>query len=324
MPREVSIELTNHCNLACVMCPHGTMQRGKGFMEQALFERIIDQCRGQVELVYLYGTGESLLDNRLPGCIRYAKERGLATDLSTNGTLLNEAWARELLTSGLDFLTVCLDGGDKETYESIRIKGNFTVLVANIRTLLRVWREVSSRTRIIIQMIVMDRNLNEVEGFRNLFTSEERNAVFQFRIKPFYDTYRIPKEQIGTTPACFLPWNQMSILWNGDVALCCFDANGKVPLGNVWEQPLRDIWNGTVVQRIRHRQRTGQVHDLPLCSSCGVPRQGYFNPILLFGSAFFRTSRIRILIPYYEQHVLDPARKLLGARTAKVSNDRSV
>ncbi len=60
-PMQVGIELTNNCNLKCVMCPHPRMARQKGFIKKELFEKIIDEIKGKSEFVYLYGMGESLL-----------------------------------------------------------------------------------------------------------------------------------------------------------------------------------------------------------------------------------------------------------------------
>jgi MoaA/NifB/PqqE/SkfB family radical SAM enzyme len=43
-PFLVDIELTNHCNLACIMCPRHAMKRDKGFMSDEIFRKIIDEC----------------------------------------------------------------------------------------------------------------------------------------------------------------------------------------------------------------------------------------------------------------------------------------
>src|SRR5688572_23571645 len=41
---SVNLELTNHCNLRCTICPvNTTMRRPKGFMDPALFRRVIDE-----------------------------------------------------------------------------------------------------------------------------------------------------------------------------------------------------------------------------------------------------------------------------------------
>ncbi|MCZ7587107.1 MAG: hypothetical protein M5R36_29260 [Deltaproteobacteria bacterium] len=44
-PQAVHIEITNKCNIACVMCPQPTQPREQGMMSEDLFRRIIDELR---------------------------------------------------------------------------------------------------------------------------------------------------------------------------------------------------------------------------------------------------------------------------------------
>jgi len=46
--------------------------------------------------------------------------------------------------------------------------------------------------------------------------------------------------ELGHRP-CYIPWNRISIQPNGDVYPC---AVAHVPVGNMFEQRLDDIWNG--------------------------------------------------------------------------------
>ncbi|MES0447168.1 MAG: hypothetical protein ABUJ92_11535, partial [Desulfobacterales bacterium] len=43
-PNTVRIETTNACNAKCVICPHRNMQRPVRYMDDALYNRIIDEC----------------------------------------------------------------------------------------------------------------------------------------------------------------------------------------------------------------------------------------------------------------------------------------
>ncbi len=38
-PQEIVLELTNHCNLACFMCPHEKWNAKKGMMSIELFKK---------------------------------------------------------------------------------------------------------------------------------------------------------------------------------------------------------------------------------------------------------------------------------------------
>ncbi|MBF0134704.1 MAG: radical SAM protein [Magnetococcales bacterium] len=311
-PQEVVIELTNHCNLACIMCPHQTMQRPKGRMSAGLFQKIIDEIAGHTDLVYLYGTGETLLHKQFPELTHYAHARGIATCISTNGMIMNETMALNLLTCGLDFLTVALDGGIRETYERIRVKGDFALLVQNIHTLLRVKKETGSTTRITLQMICMPENLHEIALFKALFTKEEHALLHQFRFKPLHKTYLLERQDIRHTRPCFWLWNMMSIYWDGTVPLCCTDADGAVRLGRVTEQTIHDIWHAEPLRAIRRAHQLINYDTMPLCRSCNIPEQGYFNNLTIPGSLLVGSAWLRKLVPLYERLIMLPFQRMKG------------
>ena len=60
------MESTNHCNFKCTFCPHPQMKRKKGFMDEDLFYKTIDQAAdlGIIKLD-LRNFGEPMLDKRL-------------------------------------------------------------------------------------------------------------------------------------------------------------------------------------------------------------------------------------------------------------------
>lgn len=300
-PQEVVVELTNHCNLACVMCPQKSMRRIKGMMEERLYRKVIDEISGSSELVYLFGTGESLIHPKLDAFIAYAAEKQLYTVLSTNGMLMDEDMARMLLSSRLDYLIVALDGGTKETYENIRIKGNFDVLVRNIKTLLNLKRSLNSKTNICLQMIYMPENDQEITLFRSLFTEMELRGVNQFRFKPLYKTYNLERTFVRKTRPCYWLWNMMSIYWNGEVSLCCMDSDAIHILGNVEKQSVEEVWNSDKLMKIREMSKNLNYKELTLCNTCDIPEQGYFNFFTIFSSIFFSARQVRKLIPVYEK-----------------------
>lgn len=62
---------------------------------------------------------------------------------------------------------------------------------------------------------------------------------------------------------CAIPWTYAEVSARGDVTTChtFYDA----PLGNVYEQPLLDIWRGPRLAQLRAQLRTGL---LPICTAC--------------------------------------------------------
>ena len=70
------------------------------------------------------------------------------------------------------------------------------------------------------------------------------------------------------------PWETAHVLSNGDVVAC--EVLDKFPLGNLHEQPLREIWHGERYQRFRRRYRRGEVAE---CRSCPWKRAYMPSPI---------------------------------------------
>ena len=100
-PHFIELELTNHCQLDCIMCPHPQMTRPQGFMDINLLKKIIDQVRGHSKDSYLHVQGESLLHPDLIECINYVADAGIRTSLATNMMLLDKEMTHKLLDSKL-------------------------------------------------------------------------------------------------------------------------------------------------------------------------------------------------------------------------------
>jgi radical SAM protein with 4Fe4S-binding SPASM domain len=62
---------------------------------------------------------------------------------------------------------------------------------------------------------------------------------------------------------CAVPWTYAEVSARGDVTTC--HTFYDLPLGNVNERPLLDIWRGDRAQRLRAQLRDGL---LPICTAC--------------------------------------------------------
>ncbi len=107
----VVFNCTGRCNLKCVHCysssegcerePEMTTAQARGLIEQAA---------GFGCPVLLFSGGEPLLRGDLFELIAFAREKGLRTVLSTNGTLITEQAAETLAGLDLSYAGISLDG----------------------------------------------------------------------------------------------------------------------------------------------------------------------------------------------------------------------
>ena len=118
-PGTIYLEPTNHCNLKCPMCPQHKYPRKKGFMVFSLFQKIVNDLPNNV-FVQLFMGGESLMHPEIIPMIKYIKhcKPSARIRIATNGTLLNNDLSKNIVLSGLDYISFSFDGPDKETYEA--------------------------------------------------------------------------------------------------------------------------------------------------------------------------------------------------------------
>lgn len=142
-PLHVDIELSNVCNLRCKMCIHGIRRMTNvGFMDKDLTLRLIDECAyiGVYSIKFNW-RGEVTLNDFLPGAVKYAKNKAiLEVQINTNGLPHKKDILIQCAKNQIDRIIFSVDGFSKNTYENIRIGGNYDNLIRNIHRLIE-WRK---------------------------------------------------------------------------------------------------------------------------------------------------------------------------------------
>ncbi|ATH09145.1 hypothetical protein BIY24_14695 [Halobacteriovorax marinus] len=300
-PAYVVIELTNHCNLKCVMCPQPRQTREAGYMSFELFKSIIDQVKNYAEVIDLDLFGEILLHPKFDEFIKYGKSQGLKMMVSTNITRLNEKYSKRLIDSGLDFITLSLDGAKKETFESVRVGGNYEKCVENVETFLRLNKRKVFST---IQIINMKQTQRELIDFVEKFKNHDADIV---RIIPY--TSHDPKKKdlncdYNYTPSenhCAFLWRTMVITWNGKVVPCCQDWDNNIVLGDMTKNNLNEIWNGEEFTKMRRDHIDNNRIDYEICQGCDA-----FNPskLTMLGSSVLDDYNANKILPVIQKNYI--------------------
>lgn len=301
LPLELVIEVTNQCNLNCIMCLRKKMRRPVGFMEMGLFKKIIDEVATYSELVYLYGLGEPLFHSQIFEMISYAKSKGLAVGLSSNATLLIPEKARKLIESGLDYLIIALDAATPKTYAKVRGGRNFPQVVKNVKDFLELKKKAPKPPFTVLQFVKLRENEKETGEFCKMWQGLGADAL---RVKPVVDLLRKhPSTSLRVSKKagrpCFYIWRQLNMVsWDGKfVTPCCMDANGDYPLGDVNRETISTIWNGRRMRTLRQAHLSGEWAKLPLCQSCTYPQPALPGKI---GALTFPDLTIKKLLPFLE------------------------
>jgi len=296
LPFEVTIEVTNHCNLRCRMCARSALKRDKGFVDLHLVSKVAEEVKDEDVLVVLSGWGEPLLHPKIGEIINILKGKGVEVVLFTNATLLNEVISRDLIKSGLDAIIFSFDGASKETYERLRVGASFDITCTNIINFIKLKRvEGKRKPYTIIQLVVSKDNLAEVNQFREKWTG----IVDLVSISPFSSVSGHVNEDLspinlkyGLIEPCPWLWISTWITWDGKVIPCCKDLNAETVLGRVGEERLTNIWNGEKYQRLRGEMAQGNYEMLPyVCQKCDQMTSRYLVSKLSLVDMARRTIR---------------------------------
>jgi radical SAM protein with 4Fe4S-binding SPASM domain len=276
-PYAFYIELTNNCNLNCIFCARKNMTRELGFMSMELYKKIIDeiaQKRKHAHL-HLYGIGESTLDPEILEKIKYAINKGVTNIvLFTNGkTLLKDDFYKDLVDTKVGTIGVDFDGFSKESYEKIRVGGNFEDIKKAIALLHEYIRKNSPDTRVeLAYQIYKDINDKEVDNFSKWASEND----YEFKFVPMHqwaglrDDIPIDEEWDKSRnlqrkgPCCAL-WQGFFIQWDGKVALCFQDADGQEILGDVSKSSIEEVWKGKY--KAKRSEHVNGIFN-GLCSNC--------------------------------------------------------
>ena len=181
------IEPTSRCNLACRTCIRNTWAETPGDMAPETFDQL---RRGlgrfpHLESVMFGGFGEPLVHPDLLRLIAAVSRRRLRAEITTNGTLLDEAMIRGLLESRLDTLWVSLDGTRESSYEDIRAGANFKDVVSNLQRLQTVQETSARKIRVGIAFVVMRRNVRDLKTMNELARSIGADVVTVSHVLPY-------------------------------------------------------------------------------------------------------------------------------------------
>lgn len=251
---SLNIETTNYCNLRCTICPvNRGMVRQKRYLDSAVFRGLIDRTPS-LRFVLPFQWGEPLLHPEIDAMVRYASDRGIRSMLTTNGTLLDDAMAERLIASGLDRLTISVDGDDA-THERIR---EFPLRELRERVALLKRRRDAGRhrLRIDVSMVLDAETKPAVDAYRAQWKGIADRVQVIPRLAPG------PRER-----ACRELWRgSLVVLVDGTVTACCADSEGQLALGNAHRDTPAKILNDAPFRELRRRHRCG---DFPEpCRGC--------------------------------------------------------
>lgn len=264
MPLNVTIELSQTCNLRCTHCYNfdrkeiSKPKSDKPPLSPTEILRIIGEIRSAGGLVVTFSGGEALLHPHLLDFIGEARRLRLAVRLKTNGTLLTPLKAQQLADAGVTDIEVSLYGASAKSHDPFtRSPGSFAKTVTGIQN--------SKKAGIMPQInFVMHRGcVNEINEMLSLSQTLEASYSMSMELTARYDgttdslDHRLDEKDLATlytgphrdlfagsintleSVQCACARTNAGIGHDGTVYPC---IGAPIPAGDLRENTFSKIW----------------------------------------------------------------------------------
>ena len=284
-PRFLDIEITNHCNFNCLMCPVGTkvMNRIQGFMSNELYDKIIDEISAYKTPIRFVRWGEPTLHKEFINFLKKAKESGIMCHVNTNGSLLTDDSLKNIVKIGTESIKFSFQGIDRKSYLEMRNRDFFDDLLKIVKKLhnLRGEKEfpyihVASTITYESQqqadafkeaaehfadLVTIGRTKMEHIDVKKIRLSENEKVRFVY----LKEQESLVKKHFNCCPEVF---DKLSINWDGKVTACCGDYDNMMIVGDLQENTLKEIWNSKKLDHYRKLLSQGRYDEIALCKTC--------------------------------------------------------
>lgn len=272
--QKVYVEISNRCNLSCAFCP-GTRRPGRSMGEEE-FVRVLAALEGWTDYLYFHLMGEPLCHGQLGRFLELAGQHGFRVILTTNGTLL--ASQADLLEGApaLHKVNISLhafEANDLPMSFQSYLDGCFDFGCRTDKLVVyRLWNQGGQDAR----------NREILEAMHSRFPGPWVPVRRGQRIADHiyleqgekFDWPDLSAPDGGERVFCYGLRDQLGVLCDGTVVPCCLDHEGDIPLGNLFEQPLAHIVNGSRARAMLEGFDRG-VATQELCRRCGFARQKF-------------------------------------------------
>ena len=198
MPTKILINMGMKCNLSCIMCIRRKFSEDLNMIEPdfEIFKNVADRLFPYIRTFGMTVAAEPLLGVRFLEQLRIAERYSVKADIVTNATLLSSDKLIRKILNVASKLEISLDAARKETYESIRVGGNFEQVKENIKRLNSLKKKIppDKRPFITFCFLLMRRNIEELPQFIKLAKELEADCVVLSHVTIF--TKEIKKESL--------------------------------------------------------------------------------------------------------------------------------
>ena len=200
LPTWINTTNSTVCNLQCVFC---NQAYGKGVdikMEEAVYQQVVEELYPAAETVQLSAYGEPMMTPHIQDKFADMDRFGVRCEMMTNGTLMKGDALLERMSRIMGNLRISIDGATPETFNRIRVGGDFDQIFANIRRYnhFRHQRPAAEQAPLHFSYILMKSTLGELSDFVRLVSELDTDTLWVTHLVLFEDEMR--EELLSTDP----------------------------------------------------------------------------------------------------------------------------
>ena len=168
-PIELSLDPSHLCNFKCGHCnaqrylfihPEQVPEGMKTMSKEHLHKLIDFVAAWGVRAVCIGGGGEPLTNKAVWDLPSYIVSKGMKCSFATNGALINEEIAREMMNCR--WVGVSVDSGTAETFKKIHNVDQFDRVIENLKLLVEMKKKTGSKIDISYKFLISPKNWYEI------------------------------------------------------------------------------------------------------------------------------------------------------------------
>ena len=237
---DARIEISNVCNYKCVFCPVHKQMRRREFMSDSLFKLILIRIKGKYNHITLSGMGEPMLHPHFFEFLEMAKDFRIT--VITNGSKLN-----------------------KESL--LKMKGVETIRVS--------WYDLEEQRKMLNEILPLDRttkinlyysppDVGQYGTVKFIDDFKDRADMIEvWTLHNWGDAFDYRKVQDEKTSCGRINQDTLQVQVDGTVVMCCLSWDNQLPLGNLKNQTVGEIYEGSLYKRLTSNNFKGLI-----CENC--------------------------------------------------------
>ena len=242
------------------------------FIDRSFFYDVADQYKalsqdGSKFLMPQY-RGECFLHPGFIEICEHLERIDMPFGFTTNAALLTQEKTEALLAmSKFTAIVFSIDGATKETFEKIRLRGNYDQVMENVQRFLELARPRIQAGSLMasVNFTLQPDNAHEKEQMIEQWADRSFQVTFSnLAVNGRPTKLNFSPERV----ACPDLTSFLVVLTDGSIVPCCRDYEYKLKMGSLHDSTLEEIWHGPTYQKFRELHNARKWNDIDVCNDC--------------------------------------------------------